>query len=324
MRGVASVYPARGRNAWILGQRPPRPGVLDPYKPQGVFLETERQASGTLASSGVVLITNRECRWRCLMCDLWKGTTPESVPQGAIAHQVESAVRTWSEAGALPEQVKLYNSGSFFDPAAIPPSDYGPIARHICFARHTVVESHPLLVGDRALELRDALSGSLEVALGLETAHPDVLKMLNKGFDLGQFSRAAEFLGGSGIALRVFLLVNPPFIEGPASLEWTVKSAEYAFSCGASAVTLIPTRVGNGAMERLRDSGEFVPPTLEGLEAAQRAVLALGRGRVFADTWGLEQFSACPRCFADRLRRIEAVNLSQFDAPSVRCTVCDN
>jgi radical SAM enzyme (TIGR01210 family) len=319
---VASAYPARGRTAWILAQRPARDGAPDPDAPQGVFLERERLASGAIASCGVVLLTNRECPWRCLMCDLWKGTTPDSVAAGAIPRQLEVAVRRWSESGALPEQVKLYNSGSFFDPAAIPPADYGPIARRIGFARHVVVESHPLLVGDRARALRDLLSGSLEVALGLETAHPQVLAKLNKGFGLAQFSRAAEFLAAEGIALRAFLLVNPPFLDGPAALEWVVKSAEFAFACGAGAVTLIPTRAGNGAMERLRASGEYVPPTLAALEQAQRAALALGRGRVFADTWGLETFSACPRCLAARRGRLEAVNLTQRDAPCVRCEAC--
>jgi len=319
---MISAYPTRGRTAWILAQRPQRPGAPDPTEPHGVFLERELLASGSVADSGVVLLTNRECPWRCLMCDLWKDTTRDSVPEGAIPQQVEFAVRTWSDSGTLPEQVKLYNSGSFFDPAAIPPADYAPVARRIAFARHVVVESHPLLVGDRARVLRDLLSGSLEVALGLETAHPEVLEKLNKKFDLTQFARAAEFLAAEQIALRAFILVNPPFLDEQSGLEWAVKSAEFAFGCGAGAVTLIPTRAGNGAMERLRESGEFVPPTLEMLEAAQRAVLALGRGRVFADTWALEPFSACPRCFAARRERLETANRMQRDLPPVRCEAC--
>jgi len=319
---MISAYPPRGRSAWILAQRPPRPRVPDPNAPHGVFLERERLSSGMVVDSGVVLLTNRECPWRCLMCDLWKDTTRDSVPEGAIPRQVESAVRIWSDSGALPVQVKLYNGGSFFDPAAIPPADYEPVARRIAFARHVVVESHPLLVGDRARALRDMLSGSLEVALGLETAHPEVLRKLNKGFDLTQFARAADFLAAQRIALRVFILVNPPFLDGQSGLEWAVKSAGFAFACGAGSVTLIPTRAGNGAMERLRESGEFVPPTLAMLEEAQRAALALGRGRVFADTWALEPFSSCPRCFAARRERLEAANQAQRDLPPVRCEAC--
>ena len=319
---MVSAYPERGRTAWILAQRPPRPVASDPNAPHGVFLEKERLASGAVVDSGVVLLTNRECPWRCLMCDLWKHTTSDSVPEGAIPRQVEFAVRTWADSGTLPVQVKLYNSGSFFDPAAIPPADYAPVARQIAFARQVVVESHPLLIGDRARVLRDLLPGSLEVALGLETAHPEVLEKLNKKFDLAQFARAAEFLAAERIALRAFILVHPPFMNEAEGAEWVVKSAEFAFACGATAVTLIPTRAGNGAMERLLASGEFVPPTLAMLEAAQRAALALDRGRVFADTWALEPFSTCPHCFAARRERLETVNRTQRNLPPISCEVC--
>jgi len=322
VNGQASVYPDRGRTEWILAQRPSRAAAPDPNLPHGVFLERERLATGVVADSGVVLLTNRECPWRCLMCDLWKDTTRDSVPEGAIARQVEFAVQSWSKAAALPRQVKLYNSGSFFDPAAIPLADYAPVARHIAFASHTVVESHPLLIGDRVRVLRDLLAGTLEVALGLETAHPEVLKKLNKKFDLIQFARAAEFLAAEGVALRAFILVNPPFLDERSGAEWAVKSAEFAFGCGASAVTLIPTRTGNGAMERLRESGEFLSPTLAMLEATQRAALAFRRGRVFVDTWGLESFAACPHCFAARRELLAAVNETQCDLPAVRCEVC--
>ena len=322
MNAPAPAYPAHGRTAWIRGQRPPRTAAPDPPAPHGVFLERELLATGEVADSGVVLLTNRECPWSCLMCDLWKHTTRESVPLGAIPRQVERAVRLWSEAGRRPAQVKLYNSGSFFDPAAIPPADYAPVARRIAFARHVVVESHPLFVGERVRQLRELLAGSLEVAMGLETAHPDILEKLNKHFDLDRFGRAAEFLATAGVALRVFLLVQPPFLTGSDMLEWTIRSAKFAFDHGARVVTLIPTRGGNGAMDRLRESGEFVPPTLAALEAAHRAVLALGRGRVFADTWNLGEFSPCPDCLDARRRRLEAVNLTQQDAPPVACAAC--
>ena len=72
----------------------------------------------------------------------------------------------------------------------------------------------------------------------------------------------------------------------------------------------------------LRESGEVVPPHLAMLESAQRAALALGRGGVFADTWGLEPVSACPHCFAARRDRLETVNHTQRDVPPVTCPVC--
>jgi radical SAM enzyme (TIGR01210 family) len=320
---VGSVYPERGRNAWVVAQRPPRPAEPDPSVPHGVLLERERMASGELVDSGVVLLTNRECPWKCVMCDLWKHTTRATVPAGAIPGQIDVALRQWSAAGVRPSQVKLYNSGSFFDSAAIPPSDYPAIAGRLGFARHVVVESHPLLIGDRTREFRDRLGGTLEVAMGLETAQPEVLARLNKQFDLAQFSAATKRLRDDGVALRAFVLVNPPFQEPGTGVEWAVKSAAFAFDCGAAAVTLIPTRPGNGALERLHAAGEFAPPTLKMLEMAQAEALALGRGRVFADTWALEPFASCPHCFKARRERLAGINLAQQNSAPVRCSACD-
>ena len=302
-----------------MAERPPRAITLDPFKPYAFFLEDELAASGRVVSSGTILLTNKECPWRCLMCDLWKNTLTEIVPPGAIPRQIEFAL---TQLGGSPQQIKLYNSGSFFDPAAIPLGDYPEIARKISFAKHVAVESHPRLIGEKALRLRDLLSGSLEVALGLETVHPQVLPRLNKKFDLGHFSRAAKFLRQAGIALRAFVLVKPPFLDDAAGIEWAVKSAAFAFSCGATVVSLIPTRGGNGALERLRDMGDFAPPRLVTLESALEQSLNLKAGRVFADTWDLEKFSTCSVCLEKRRQRLLAMNRSQKILSRIDCKFC--
>jgi radical SAM enzyme (TIGR01210 family) len=315
---VTSAF-TEGDRAWITAQRPPRATTLDPFKPHSFFLEEERARSGRVVSSGTILLTNKECPWRCLMCDLWKNTLTETVPPGAIPKQIAFAL---SQLARKPEQVKLYNSGSFFDPAAIPLTDYQSIARTVSFAKHVVVESHPRLVGEKASLLRDLLSGSLEVAMGLETIHPQVLPRLNKKFSLSHFAGAAEFLQRQNIALRAFVLVKPPFMTELEGLEWAVKSAAFAFSCGATVVSLIPTRGGNGALERLRETGEFTSPQLATLERALELSLDLRAGRVFADTWDLEQFSCCPACLEKRRQRLHAMNLSQTILPTVSCPAC--
>ena len=315
---MTSVFTERDR-AWITAQRPPRATTLNPFEPHAYFLEEERSESGHVVSSGTILLTNKECPWRCLMCDLWKNTLTETVPPGAIPKQIDFAL---ARLKANPKQVKLYNSGSFFDPAAIPVVDYSEIARTIEFAGNVVVESHPRLVGEKTLGFRDLLSGSLEVAMGLETIHPQVLPRLNKKFDLGHFSRAAEFLRKEGMAMRAFVLIKPPFMDDAEGLEWAVKSAAFAFSCGASVVTLIPTRSGNGAMERLQETGEFAPPRLALLERALELALDLRGGRVFADTWDLERFSDCSACLEKRQQRLHRINLSQKPLPAIDCPVC--
>ncbi len=305
--------------AWIMAQRPPRTVALDPFKPHAFFLEEERGASGRILKSATILLTNKECPWRCLMCDLWENTLTETVPSGAIPKQIEFALRQLS---GQPGQVKLYNSGSFFDSAAIPVVDYLAISRTIAFAQNVVVESHPRLVGERTLQLRGLLPGTLEVAMGLETVHPQVLPRLNKKFDLTHFIGAAEFLRKESIAVRAFVLVKPPFLNEAEGLEWAVKSAEFAFTCGATAVSLIPTRGGNGAMKQLQESNDFAPPRLSTLERAQENALNLSAGRVFADTWDLEKFSGCPACFEKRQQRMHSMNLSQTIVPAIECATC--
>lgn len=301
-----------------MAQRPARAAV-DPWKPYGFFLEEEAAADGGVLSSAVILLTNKECPWRCLMCDLWKHTLTETVPVGAIPAQIEYAL---GQLRAQPAQVKLYNSGSFFDPAATPPGDYPAIAEKIRFATNVVVESHPRLVGARATHFRDLLDGSLEVAMGLETVHPAVLPRLNKRFTLDQFAEATTFLRKNKISVRAFVLVQPPFIVSAEAVEWAVKSAQFAFACGAGVVSLIPTRLGNGSLEKLADNGEFSPPSLLTLECALEECLGLHQGRVFADTWELGQFSACPVCLGARQDRLARINLSQQIEPRVDCAAC--
>ena len=326
-------YPTtlRERDEWILSRRPPR-NVVDPRKPSAFLVEDERAESGDTACVATIFLTNRECPWRCVMCDLWQNTITESVPPGAIPEQIDFALRQLDVARASspqenrdagPEaratQIKLYNAGSFFDPRAIPPEDFPAIAERVRGFERVIVECHPALVGEPVLRFRDLLAGRLEVAMGLETVEPTVLEKLNKRMTVDRFAQAADFLRTHDIALRVFVLVKPPFLDEAAALEWARRSVDFAFACGAGVVSLIPTRGGNGALDALAESGDFAPPKLETLEAAFDYGVGLQRGRVFADLWDLEKFSRCAVCFPARRERLAQMNLRQVMVPHVEC-----
>ena len=479
---LIGAYPeqAAERDRWILARRGAR-NLLDSTKPFGFLIEEERAESGQLVSVATIFLTNRECPWRCLMCDLWKYALTETVPVGAIPAQIDfalvelskqcsarfqpassgdipaerfnrqqegsselrRAIPIWkttmkgdppspltplpsdgrgerpeegetSATGSpvpsfgdrlpsmmpAPRRIKLYNSGSFFDPRAIPPEDYPAIADRVRKFERTIVECHPALVGESALTFRDLLGGprsgeskpssavnmnlasgtaltpacsplslaltpdpspigwargvprrgggvaparlpspspaepcsaktgpdgqgtKLELAMGLETAHPEVLEKLNKRMKLEQFRGAAEFLRKNEIALRVFILIKPPFLTESEALHWAERSVGFAFDCGANTVSLIPTRPGNGALEALAGRGEFSPPKLSTLEAALDYGIGSGRGQVCADLWDLEKFSVCPACFEQRRARLHQMNLEQIVLPPVNCERC--
>jgi len=305
------------RDAWILARRTgiARAGGLDPRRAAHWLRESEPDPAGGQAPILTVFLTNRECPWRCLMCDLWRHTLEETVPDGAIAEQVEQVlIEDRARHPQAARWLKLYNAGSFFDPLAIPPGDRPMLARQASSFERLVVECHPSLVReDRILPFRSLLDQGtrLELALGLETAHPEVLKRLNKGIDAEGFRRSAQWLRHQDIELRVFVLVKPPFLDEQESLEWACRSIEFAFDCGATTVSLIPTRGGNGALEALAARGEFAPPRPETLEAALVHGIGLGRGRVFADTWDLERLEPDPTLRSTLRSRLEGLNRTQ-------------
>jgi archaeosine synthase beta-subunit len=314
-----SLYPATAaeRDRWILSQGPER-RILDPRQPYAFLVEDERAASGELVPVATIFLTNRECPWHCLMCDLWRNTLTESVPPGAIPEQIRFALSRLPAA----RHIKLYNSGSFFDAQAIPPGDYSAIAAHVAPFERVIVESHPSLIGDRCFQFRDLLSAPLEVAMGLETVHPEALERLNKRMTLEQFAGAAKRLRHHAIDLRVFILVQPPFVREDEALHWAQRSLDYAFDCGATAATLLPTRAGNGATDRLMQNGDFVPPTLQTVEDALAYGIGLKRGRVFVDLWDIQGVAACSQCREERILRLASMNQSQRLCDLVSCDAC--
>jgi hypothetical protein len=248
------------------------------------------------------------------MCDLWQNTLSETVPRGAIPAQIDYALARMPNG----RQIKLYNSGSFFDPRAIPVEDFPAIADRVKSFERVIVECHPALVGESSLRFRDLLQAPLEVAMGLETVHPEILQALNKRMSLPQFAAAARFLREHAIDLRVFILVKPPFMPEADAVAWAARSVDFAFDCGATAITLIPTRSGNGAMNHL----DFTPPALATLEEAFVYAIARRQGRVFVDLWDTRPDDSCPFCYEQRVARLRSMNLSQkIDAPA-SCTAC--
>jgi radical SAM enzyme (TIGR01210 family) len=318
---VTAAYPssATERTRWILDRRGLRNAVLSD-RPYAHLVEQERLGSGAIGDVATIFLSNRECPWKCVMCDLWQNTTITRGTPGEILAQIQFALDQLAPASVL----KLYNSGSFFDPGAIPGSDWKAIAALCNRFKHLIVECHPRLIDQRVIEFKEFLSCSLEIAMGLETAHSTVLDALNKRFTLHDFERATAFLKQNNIQVRTFLLVQPPFVPKGEQFDWLTRSIRFAFDSGSDIVSLIPLRAGNGAIEELIRQRMAEEPALRDLEAAQEFGIELGQGRVFADTWNLARFSACEYCLSARRERILRMNLAQEVESPIRCASCGN
>ena len=296
----------------ILAARPAKNQVSPEY-PYAFLNETEYSADGVLTEVSTIFLTNRECPFHCLMCDLWKNTTDKTLKTGLIPHQIEHALHRLPPAS----QIKLYNSGNFFDSKAIPKQDLPAISDLIQHFERVIVENHPLLCNQTCTEFQQMIPGQLEVALGLETIHEEVLQALNKNMTLDDFARAVDFLCSHAISVRAFILLKPPFMAEQAGVEWAIKSVEYAFSLGVECCSLIPTRSGNGLLEHLQERGQFAPPQLSSIETTLEACLNLNQGRVFMDLWDLEDQYQNEMNLKTRLNRLRHMNLTQ-EVPKMR------
>jgi archaeosine synthase beta-subunit len=304
---------------WILSHRGNK-NQVDPLKPYAWLVEDERAASGKVEATAIIFLTNRECPYHCLMCDLWKNTTNESVPAGSIPHQIEWALNQMPEARHL----KLYNSGSFFDERAIPLEDYVRIASLVSHFETVIVESHPRLINHKCLKFRDMLKPELQVALGLETVHPEILLKLNKRMTLEDFKNTVQFLTRHEIQSRAFILLRPPFLAESDGILWAQRSLDFAFRIGVECCTVIPVRYGNGAMEKLMEMGLYSPPDIRSLEKVLEYGIGLHAGRVFADVWDIGLFSSCKKCTDKRTSRLIDMNLSQMIPDPVVCSCSDH
>jgi len=322
---------------WVLARRPAR-NQVSAERAYASLVEYEPTADGRLAEVSTIFLTNRECPFRCVMCDLWKNTLEESVKPGQIPGQIRAALaeQTSPRRQQGPHYLKLYNAGSFFDPRAVLPEDYPEIIRLAAPFDRLIVECHPRLVGRRCSEFQESLQSAalhsadfparlidvvLEVAMGLETVHPEVLARLNKQMTLEDFAAAARRLRSENIAVRAFIMVRPPFLSEEEGLLWAKRSLDFAFTHGVECCSLIPTRGGNGAMEDLAGRGDFAPPSLDSLEAAFEYGLSLQAGRVFLDLWDRDMISPEAPHRTERIARLGQMNLSQKMEPTAPARV---
>lgn len=274
-------------------------------RPNAILLESEpleRHPNRIVRTTDVLtlLLASSQCSLRCTMCDLWRNTLDTPTPVGSLPRQIRLGLESFGRSGHLVpgetddkfRTIKLYNSGNFFDVRSTPPADDAEIARLCDSFDRIVVENHPRIGTRRLFEFAKRLRGRLEVAIGLESIAPRMLRRLNKQLTPGEFFDHAKQLCDADIDVRVFLIHGLPWLTPSESTAWTIASARFAAAAGARHISLLPCRAGNGFMDRLQRDGVFQPPTREQMRDVMDQLQDDSRfnlGPVITmDTWGLE------------------------------------
>jgi radical SAM enzyme (TIGR01210 family) len=294
---------------------------VDPERAGGAWIESEPDGCGGTVSVATILLTVSECPWRCAMCDLWKNTLQQPTPRGAVVRQIERALQ---QLGGSPRWIKIYNSGSFFDRHSIPPADHAAIASICCSFDRVVIENHPRLSTPSIRTFRDQIGGQLEIAIGVETLQPGMLRRLNKGMNRDDIDRAIALHASLGIDTRAFVVVRPPWTDEAEAVAWTELTVRHLARHGVRHTSLIPMRFGSGWLEQKARENQFAPPSIRCLETAMNRVFAIrNRGVVTADLWEGPPPKACPHCRQSRWDRLLRMNLTQQSPDPVLCEHCD-
>lgn len=250
---------------------------VDETKANGIFSEAELTRSGHVEDHNIILTTNKECSFKCAMCDLWKNTLDYKVKDGVVASQVRDALDQLPVA----KHLKLYNAGSFFDRQSIPKQDTIEIADELQVRGYEtlIVEAHPKLIGTSCFEFAQYLQPQLDVAMGLETVDPNMLPRLNKNMTLDDFERATTTMLEHNIFVRAFILLRTPWQTEEEGKYWAKESIDFSQKIGVECCTIIPLRKN----ERLDIA--FDPPSQEALMEVVSYGLSKNKGRVFGDSW---------------------------------------
>jgi len=316
--------------------------ALDAWQPLGWSWEDERQPGGGIAPVLTVFLAGAECPFSCVFCDLWRHTLDGPTPRGALPAQLERAL---AAAGPIPPgaQVKLYNASNFFDQRAVPEEDEEALLALLAPFAQVIVECHPRLVGARAARFArrlaelapPAAAGAgppgaanepaprrLQVAMGLETVHPQALPRLGKAMTLDDFAHASARLRAVDVGVRAFVIVGVPFVPADETAAWAERSVAWAFEHGVEHVSLIPVRDDTDSLAALARRGDFVPPPPSMVEDAFDRCLALGGGVVTVDAWDLDRLLRCEGCREARRARLLRMNLAGAVEPRIACERC--
>jgi hypothetical protein len=149
------------------------------------------------------------------------------ISQENITNQLRHVEESISLKNAKPKIVKIFTSGSFFDPSEISEKTRIWIYDFMeeMGVEKLIVESRPEFV-ERAEEVLDR-NFTLEVGIGLETSNDFIRnRIIRKGFTFEQFSKASTLLKALEISVKAYLLLKPPFISESEAIEDAINSSK--------------------------------------------------------------------------------------------------
>ncbi|MDD2473342.1 MULTISPECIES: archaeosine biosynthesis radical SAM protein RaSEA [unclassified Methanoculleus] len=225
---------------------------------------------GRILDTLTVIFRSGGCSWnRCRMC----GYRHERYPDLARDELAERLIRQvrWVKENFRDEDyqvLKVFTSGSFFDPDEVPPAARRTVAEAFR-GKVVIAETRPEYVDAEVLrEFREGIDTGawarpLSVAVGLETTNDFIReRSIDKGFTYADFLRAAAAARTAGVGTKAYLLMKPPFLTEREARDDMVRSIRDVSSVADSISMNLCTVQGRTEVERLWKQHAYRPPYL--------------------------------------------------------------
>lgn len=240
-----------------------------PEKPLACWRGKERHGS-EIIDCLTIIFKSGGCSWsKCRMCSYRHeryGEQDCSALLSRLRAQLAWVMREHPDGEYC--MVKIFTSGSFFDPAEVPPEFLSDVASAFR-GKLLIVETRPEYINKETLAsfiegLDDGSHKlSLYCAIGLETSNDLIReKCINKGITFADFTKAAAMVRSASAGVKAYLLHKPLFLTEREALEDMQKTIRDILP-HADLVSMNPCTVQrNTELEYYWKRGAYRPPYL--------------------------------------------------------------
>ena len=223
-----------------------------------------------------MVLPTRGCSWAlsesggCSVCGYVNDSSRDRpIPSEQILEQIHYSLN--QIVPSKPIELKLFNSGSFFDENDIPRKlrlHILDIVKKTPGVKLLSVESRPeyLFNQQEVIDETNKLLKpiKLEIGMGLESSNNAILKdCWNKGFSIEDYRKSVEIARSQDIRIKTYILIKPPFLTEAEAIYDSIKTTYEAVRIGTNVVSFNPCNIQNGTLvHELAKKDRYQPPWL--------------------------------------------------------------
>lgn len=222
------------------------------------------------------MIPTRGCSWAlsknggCSVCGYINDSSREhTIPSDRILNSIGDLIAKTKT--SKPIELKIFNSGSFFDNKDVPQELKSQIIKLLKknpSIRKLSVESRPeyLLENyDEIISYKNSLNPiNLEIGIGLESSNNTILRdCWNKGFSFEDYKESVEKIRSQDIKIKTYVFVKPPFLTELEAINDTIQTIQDVFRIGTDIISVNPCNIQKGTLvDHLFKKDKYQPPWL--------------------------------------------------------------